>query len=56
MGLLLDHLLDLMLVLLFLERSMVGMLDVVESHVRFLIVENSSLICTVIVDGTNCAN
>ena len=32
------------------------MFDVVESHVRFLIVENFLLICTVIVDGTDCAN
>ena len=42
--------------LTFLGMSMVGMFDVVESYVRFLIVENFLLICTVSVDGTNCTN
>ena len=32
------------------------MFDVVESHVRFLIFQNFSFICTSIVDDTNCAN
>ena len=56
MGVLLDHLLELMLVLSFLEMSIVGMFDVVENHVRFLIVENFLLIFTVSVNGTYCPN
>ena len=37
-------------------KVIVGRFDVVENPVRFLIVENFLLICTVSVDGTNCAN
>ena len=43
------------LVLTFLEMSIIGMFDVVESRVRFLIIENLLLICTVNVDSINCA-